>query len=525
MRMRCLPRRRQHLSAVCLCARVVLLLAACVALLAIAPSSFVRAQQVAAEAQRSADPQVGAENDALATPRASRAPAVSSLDVVAPAENEEQGMAPDPNASFVTAATNALHRRSWTKIVSSLPTPLPHRAPKKSDDAKPLPEGSVSATPAAFLDEPENDSEANTSAGASSAPQKQAGAGEAGNVLPSYDKFGAMIVTNDARMPPFSMYGFQEVPVQPYKCGGFLWVFMGHCGSSSMMETLDRVFNISIVGFEPLERFREEVCAEKNACGDLKQEVLKYFIEGREQGKVIGFKLRPWTVHRFPRFFWKLVQDFNICVVHNVRLNVVEQESTRYRREQIGISQFSVLRGAKPDLHTKVALPNKDLSKIIRMQRDKLHRGKPIVRSPSAERWFRHSIMWKEDPVRLANLSSENVKMMSWSRRVDRGVFAAAAMLGQNKLIHVSYENYLYDPATTIDYIGAELGFERRAEVKAAVLFKKSSPQGLCNILSNYAEVLKVMSHYGDLVWLMKDPLNGCEPLQETSATVAKSTI
>eukprot|EP00188_Purpureofilum_apyrenoidigerum_P002381 Plantae.Rhodophyta-Purpureofilum_apyrenoidigerum.ctg2475.p1 GENE.Plantae.Rhodophyta-Purpureofilum_apyrenoidigerum.ctg2475~~Plantae.Rhodophyta-Purpureofilum_apyrenoidigerum.ctg2475.p1 ORF type:complete len:405 (+),score=70.94 Plantae.Rhodophyta-Purpureofilum_apyrenoidigerum.ctg2475:261-1475(+) len=83
------------------------------------------------------------------------------------------------------------------------------------------------------------------------------------------------------------------------------------------------------------------------------------------------------------------------------------------------------------------------------------------------------------------------------------------AVLGEDKCaLEILYEDYLYYPRETLHQIQDFLGLERVSQIDSDRV--KVTNDGVCNVVSNYADICAAFNECSRWSWMINDEKNGC---------------
>lgn len=291
------------------------------------------------------------------------------------------------------------------------------------------------------------------------------------------------VVTNDLRRPVYTIYGqdLEGWQLPEYECKGMLWVFMGHSGSSIMMNRLELEYDVHVPGYEPLFHYEKETEYCEKGCEKVREDVTSYFEYGRQHNKYVTFKLRPWSILKNEKFYKDLVKEYQLCVVENFRINRIESVITEHLEKAFATSQFDDRRRTS----RKAIIPKDILEYGAELQELAHNYGNVIEKGENPE----------EDDV-----------------------YAAVQLLSSGKTLPVAYEDYLYNPDRTIEIIADRMNIKPKEEKSiSSEEYYKASPPGLCNLIENYQTFLGVISNKPYLRWMLYDPINNCTNVDKNS--------
>ena len=321
------------------------------------------------------------------------------------------------------------------------------------------------------------------------------------------------VAENDGRKGSYGIYGTvnaHDVPdeCKPKDCRTYLWVFMGHSGSSAMESIIKRAGgdDVWVPGFEPLQEWgthnKEDSMEYK--CRMALHQTREYFEKGTAEGKLTGFKLRPYHLHRcgaeIRRGYSDLMKEFDTCLIWNYRVNMVESDITDMREKTLKVTQFH---SDGTDLETSLELDDDQIRTIVEYQMGDLNWGGDI----------------DDDDWSCAEATGQ-------ARGYDSGMHdnVACTVLGLLRhggyaperglecALHVAYEDFLYSQDATLTRIGRFLGIDDANMHQATSRFEKASASGICHQMTEetFARLCLEMAKYPELQWLMVDPINDC---------------
>ena len=256
-----------------------------------------------------------------------------------------------------------------------------------------------------------------------------------------YDKFKGLYT-------PCGLVSF--IPPHLQKCDNFVVLFMGHSGSSALMEQLERHFHFFNPGFEPLYGLRPNASA-----AFLKAR--EYFEEGRAKHVTVGFKMRPWSILALKAEFKLLAAEYNVCVAQNFRLNMLESFITDMRERKFQTTQFDRRTQKNGLLNVTI----EDAEKLKRNVADDFPTVYPGM---------------------------------------------AARVLTQNNVLLLPYENFLQNPKLIVAYVGSSFGLEPKAATETsqeAKFYKRSHSGVAANVDQESLRTLTNMFDGSPFKWML----------------------
>ncbi|CAN8075698.1 unnamed protein product [Agarophyton chilense] len=231
--------------------------------------------------------------------------------------------------------------------------------------------------------------------------------------------------------------------VRRSRAKAFLVVFMGHSGSTAFITELRTHSDFLVEKLEPLDHH------EYQRDTDLAFEYAKQLMDrGIEQGKIPGFKIRPYHILNKPELWKQFVADYDCRIIWQYRENVIKQAIGEYRHRYLNDS--SVIEGLSPN--QEPCDPTSDQKCTFRID----------------DMRFLHSLM---------NTMSNSDELLS----------SAVRTLERNEdMSIVKYEDYLYNRQRTMKETFDFLGVDWQ---ETAAQRKKASPDNLCKMVKNFQDV------------------------------------
>ncbi|KAI0560479.1 hypothetical protein FGB62_112g03 [Gracilaria domingensis] len=131
----------------------------------------------------------------------------------------------------------------------------------------------------------------------------------------------------------------------------FLVVFMGHSGSTAFITELRTHSEFLVEKLEPVDHH------EYHRDTDLAYEYAKELMDrGIAQGKIPGFKIRPYHILNKPELWKKFVKDYDCRVIWQYRENIMKQAIGEYRNRYL--NDTSVVEGLSTN--EKLCAPGSD---------------------------------------------------------------------------------------------------------------------------------------------------------------------
>lgn len=246
----------------------------------------------------------------------------------------------------------------------------------------------------------------------------------------------------------------------------FLFVFMGHSGSSAILSELQAHSETIIEEREPVDHYHYEF----NTTAALAY-ATEIFQHGIAQGKVPGFKMRPLHIKNNPTGWAHLARQFQTRIIWQYRQNLVKQAVGEYSYKYLNDS--SVLEG----LRNKEAV------------NERCNRGVGCSFAITDFEFFHETL---KDCVH-SDLA------------IARGVHLLAN--GSSCIHALPYEDYLYNREGTMRRLQSFLGL--KYEETAPQRFKATN-DNLCKVVNNWKELCS--NFYGCHVWrhMFQDHVNDC---------------
>ncbi|PXF47977.1 hypothetical protein BWQ96_02363 [Gracilariopsis chorda] len=223
----------------------------------------------------------------------------------------------------------------------------------------------------------------------------------------------------------------------------FLVVFMGHSGSTAFTTELREHSEFLVEKLEPLDH--DEYEFNTNLALQQAEQIMD---RGIQQGKIPGFKIRPFHILNKPQLWKDFVRAYDCRIIWQYRENIIKQAIGEYRSRYL--NDTSVIEGLSPD--EKPCDPSSDQRCTFRID----------------DMRFLHSLM---------NSMSSSDELLA----------NAVRALGRNEdMSIVRYEDYLYRRERTMretfDFLGVD--WQQTAPQR-----QKASPDNLCKMVKNFQDV------------------------------------
>lgn len=252
---------------------------------------------------------------------------------------------------------------------------------------------------------------------------------------------------------------------QGTRARSFLMVFMGHSGSSAI---LSEVREHPDVHMNVMELVDHQESSNTTAAAETTR---LFFEAGIRNGKLPGFKIRPYHLLTEPALFRNLVREYDTRIIWQYRKNIIKasvgEYAVRYLRDSRSVEGL-----------------RENLSEADRCS----HAAGCSF--PIHNVGFLHAIMKRK-------VHSHNVI-----------VDAVHSVVGVNSCVReVPYEDYLYDREATMRDIFHFLGLPLR---KTAPQRFKANGDNLCQVVENWQDVCRMF--YGCITWqhMLDDVRNDC---------------
>ena len=223
----------------------------------------------------------------------------------------------------------------------------------------------------------------------------------------------------------------------------FLVVFMGHSGSTAFTTEIRSHSEFEVELLEPLEHGEYEFDTEKAIV--LAREIMD---RGIEQGKIPGFKIRPFHVSNKPELWREFAKEYDTRIIWQYRENIVKQAIGEYRNRVL--NDTSVVEG-------------------LMLGEEPCKKGSgQICKFKIGDFGKLHDLM---------NDFSTSDELLTGAVRTFRR---------DNEMHVVRYEDYLYDREktmrSTFDFLGVDYEDTRPGRQKA-------SPDSLCDMVINFQDL------------------------------------
>ncbi|PXF48570.1 hypothetical protein BWQ96_01739 [Gracilariopsis chorda] len=250
------------------------------------------------------------------------------------------------------------------------------------------------------------------------------------------------------------------------KAKTFLFVFMGHSGSTAMISELR---SHPVVHIEASELVDHGEYA-KNTTLAL-QHTRKFFKRTTKFGKTSGFKIRPSHITKKPQEWAALIREFDTRIVwqhrHNLLKQAVGEYSSKYLNDKASVEGLKSQEEAKARCNTGVGCSFKieNFKEFHRFLKDGLHSDKAIAEA--------------------VNLLSN----------------------GSSCVHALPYEDYLYDRKLAMKKLQDFLGL---TNIDTKPQRYKATGDNLCDVVTNWKELCD--NFYACHVWrhMFDDLRNDC---------------
>lgn len=246
----------------------------------------------------------------------------------------------------------------------------------------------------------------------------------------------------------------------------FLMVFMGHSGSSAIMSELWQHPKIMVENPEAVDHppYQFNTSAALWYTRD-------FFQRGTSQGRIPGFKIRPWHILHAQDEWRQLVSEFNTRIIWQYRRNMLKQTVGEYSYQYYNDS--SILEGFR----------NKDMQK----KRCEIGIG---CKFPIEDYDFFH-------------------RMLRQSMLSDLQITNATSVIAKHPTcVHeLRYEDYLYHREGTMLDLYHYLGLD---PVQSAPERFKATSDNMCSVVTNWVDLCR--NFYGCRTWrpYFEDSENAC---------------
>lgn len=246
----------------------------------------------------------------------------------------------------------------------------------------------------------------------------------------------------------------------------FLMLFMGHSGSTAIITELRNHSGTLVKVSEPIDH--NEYAKNTSLALAYTREA---FMKGKKEGKVVGFKMRPWHIRQNPDAWIALTKEFKTRIIWQYRQNILKQAvgeySYKYYSDESAVEGLRSHDELQKRCSTGAGCRFKitDFKFFHLMLKDSLHSDLAITR-------------------------------------------AVHLVLNGSTCVHeMPYEDYLYDREDAMRRLQEFLGLQY--EETAPSRFKATS-DSLCEVVENWNEVCE--KFYGCHVWrhMFDDRQNNC---------------
>lgn len=246
----------------------------------------------------------------------------------------------------------------------------------------------------------------------------------------------------------------------------FLFVFMGHSGSTAMISELRSHPEVHIEASELVDHGEYA----KNTTLAL-QHTREFFKRATKFGKTSGFKIRPAHITNKPQEWAALIREFDTRIVwqhrHNLLKQAVGEYSSKYLKDKASVEGLRSQEEVKNRCNTGVGCSFKieNFHEFHRFLKDALHSDKAIAKA--------------------VNLLSK----------------------GRSCVHDLPYEDYLYDRKLSMKKLQDFLGL---TNVDTKPERYKATGDNLCEVVTNWKELCD--NFYACHVWrhMLDDLRNGC---------------
>lgn len=260
---------------------------------------------------------------------------------------------------------------------------------------------------------------------------------------------------------PASEQSFKSVRKSRAKT--FMVVFMGHSGSTAYTTELRTHSEFEVELLEPLEH------GDYQGNTDLALQKASELMErGIANGKIPGFKIRPFHIQNKPDAWRKFVQKYDTRIIWQYRVNILKQAIGEYRHRFLNDS--SVVEGLRK---TQKPCEGKD----------------------------------QKCRITIKNMRGLHGLMNDLSKSDELLTTAARILRRPEDMLVVRYEDYLYRRERTMretfDFFGVD--FQDTAPQRL-----KASPDSLCEMVINFQDVCD--HFYPCQLWrpYLHDDVNDC---------------
>lgn len=250
------------------------------------------------------------------------------------------------------------------------------------------------------------------------------------------------------------------------KAESFLMVFMGHSGSTAILSELSQHPQTYIKSPEPVDHneLKDDVDAALQFTED-------FFNEGKSQGKIPGFKIRPRHILNRPEQWRQLLTKHNTRIIWQFRHNFFKQAVGEYSYRYL--NDTSVVEGLRGN-DTLV---------------DRCKRGAgchfPI-----------HDMKYFHQMLRMFVVNDKLITK------------AVQTLDREGCTLPLAYEEYLYSHDDAMKQAFGFLGLE---SVKVAPLRAKATKDNLCQVIDNFEEVCHTFFACHSWRHMMTDSRNNCK--------------
>lgn len=277
---------------------------------------------------------------------------------------------------------------------------------------------------------------------------------------------------------------------------GFLLVFMGHSGSSALMSQLAAHSGISIPAAEAVDHgiFR------RNSSAALAR-ARHIFSSAAAEGKVGGFKIRPWHIEADPGAWRALAREAGVRLLWNVRGNVVKAAVGEYTARVLNDS--SAIEGLRPGTEAKrcstgagCTFEVEDMDALYGLMRMFVESDARVSRAVTA-------LAAREPPPPPPPAAHDGGAGSAPPPPAPARAAAADPLCAMT----VTYEEYLASSTAVVTSVLAFLGLPPEVHPPSRA---KATNDALCVAVRNYGSLCDAFYGCTAWRWMLDDVANGC---------------
>lgn len=246
----------------------------------------------------------------------------------------------------------------------------------------------------------------------------------------------------------------------------FLFVFMGHSGSSAILSELESHSETLLEGREPIDHYEYET--NTTLALEFTREL---FRRGIAEGRTTGFKMRPQHIGKDPEAWAQLAREFDTRIIWQFRHNILKQAVGEYSYKYLNDS--AVIEGLRNETAVKERCEQGVGCKFAISDMDFFHRT-------------------------LTDCVHSDLSIVTSVRDLANG---------SECIYSLPYEDYLYHRETTLRRLFKFLGLSWEQTQPQRW---KATRDNLCEVVENWDELCE--EFYGCQAWrhFFDDAENNC---------------